>query len=323
MVQLFLIGLSAGAAAALLFASVASGSPLSVVLFYVAPLPVLIAAAGWSHWAALIAAVVASASLAAAFGPYFFVTFLVGVGLPAWWLGYLAQLARPAPGTPDGLEWYPAGHLVFWAAVVSSAVVIAAMLKLGPDQDSFHSSLRSGLERLLSYQGISVTKGTAPPASETVTARFIELMVALLPPAAAVLTTLTNVANLWLADRIARISGRSRRPASDLSAMRLPPYAAALAAVAIAGSFLNSIIGLTSGVLASSLLLAYAIIGFAVMHAITRGTASRPFTLGGVYVAVLVFGWLVLVMSMLGLADAAFDFRGRIARKRNPPNPRT
>ena len=62
MIQVALIGVSAGAATALLFASVASGSALSVPLFYLAPLPILIAAMGWSHWAALIAAVVASAS---------------------------------------------------------------------------------------------------------------------------------------------------------------------------------------------------------------------------------------------------------------------
>src|ERR1700710_1427565 len=109
MVQAILIGVSAGAATALLFASVASGSALSVPLFYLAPLPILIAALGWSHWAALIAAVVASAGLAAVFGGLFFLAFLVGVGLPAWWLGYLALLARPT-ATPGVLEWYPVGH---------------------------------------------------------------------------------------------------------------------------------------------------------------------------------------------------------------------
>ena len=51
MMQVFLIGIGAGAATALLFASVASGSPLSVLLFYLAPLPILMAALGWSHWA--------------------------------------------------------------------------------------------------------------------------------------------------------------------------------------------------------------------------------------------------------------------------------
>ena len=44
MMQIGLIGISAGAAAALLFASVTSGSLLAVLLFYLAPLPMLIAA---------------------------------------------------------------------------------------------------------------------------------------------------------------------------------------------------------------------------------------------------------------------------------------
>src|SRR6266576_1040447 len=95
MMQIVLIGLGAGAAAALLFASVASGSLISILLFYLAPLPILIAALGWSHWAALIAACAAAAGLALIFGGFFFVAFLLGVGLPAWWLGYLALLGRP------------------------------------------------------------------------------------------------------------------------------------------------------------------------------------------------------------------------------------
>ena len=327
MVQLFLIGLSAGAATALLFASVASGSALSVPLFYLAPLPILIAAMGWSHWAALIAAVVASAGLAAVFGWFFFIAFLIGIGLPAWWLGYLALLARPTAAA-GGLEWYPVGHLVFWAAVIGAAIVIAAVLTLGSDMDSFRASFRNALERMLNIQELGAP-GRAPssPASPAPRpaepSRLIDILVAVLPPAAAVLTTVTNVVNLWLAERIVKVSGRLRRPPSDLSAMRFPVYAPALAAAAIAGSFLPSIVGISAGVLSASLLMAYAILGFAVLHAITRGMGSRPFTLGGVYVTVLVFGWPVLMMTLLGLADTAFDFRNRAARRRGPPNPRT
>ena len=57
------------------------------------------------------------------------------------------------------------------------------------------------------------------------------------------------------------------------------------------------------------------------LHAITRGMDSRPFTLGGIYAAVVVFGWPVLAMSLLGLADTAFDFRGRAAARRPRPDP--
>ena len=63
MMQIVLIGLGAGAASALLFASVASGSPLSLVLTNFAQLPILIAAIGWTHLAGLIAVFIASAGL--------------------------------------------------------------------------------------------------------------------------------------------------------------------------------------------------------------------------------------------------------------------
>ena len=59
--------------------------------------------------------------------------------------------------------------------------------------------------------------------------------------------------------------------------------------------------------------MAYAILGFAVLHAITRGIGGRAFVLGGAYAAVIVFGWPVLAMALLGLADTAFDIRGRVA----------
>jgi Predicted membrane protein (DUF2232) len=324
MMQVALIGISAGAATALLFASVASGSALSVPLFYLAPLPILIAAMGWSHWAALIAAVVASASLAAVFGTFFFIAFMLGIGLPAWWLGYLALLARPAPlATPDGLEWYPVGHLVFWAAIIGAAIVIAGMLTLGTDLENFRNSLRSSLERMLKMpaRAPSSPGGAAPDVSDP--SRLIDILVAVLPPAAAVLAAITNVVNLWLAERVVKISGRLRRPASDLPAMQFPIYAPALVGAAVVASLLPGMVGTSAGVLAASLLMAYAILGFAVLHMITRGMGARPFALSGIYVAVFVFGWPVLVMSLLGLADTAFDLRGRTTRRRGPPNPQT
>ena len=102
MMQFGLIGIGAGAAAALLFASLTSGSMLSIILFYLAPLPVMIAGLGWSHWAALVAATAGSLAIAAAFGGVLFLTFVVGIGAPAWWLCYLSALARPLPAAPGG-----------------------------------------------------------------------------------------------------------------------------------------------------------------------------------------------------------------------------
>jgi hypothetical protein len=317
MVHILLIGLGAGAATALLFASVASGSPISVLLFYLAPLPILIAALGWSHWAALIAAVLAAAGLAAVLGKFFFLAFLIGIGLPAWWLGYLALLARPVDAPPPRhLEWYPVGHLVVWAAIISAAIVAAAMLNLGTDDAAYRAALRGGIERILRFD----TGGSPSPTGGADTGTMVEVLMAVLPPTAALLTTLTTTANLWLAMRIVAVSGRLRRPVPDLSAMRFPAYAPALLAAGVAGSFLPALVGTVAGVLAAAMLMAYAFMGFAVVHASTRGMKSRPVLLGGVYAAVLILGWPVLVMTLVGLADIVLDIRGRAARRRAPPN---
>jgi hypothetical protein len=302
MMQIVLVGLGAGAAAAMLFASVVSGSMAAIFLFYLAPLPILIAALGWSHVAGLIAAASAAAVVGFLSGVFFVSVFIIAFG--AWWLGYLALLARPAAnGGGQGLEWYPVGRLVLWTAVISAVIVMAAIPNFGTDQASLQATLRKTYERILRDQSA------------------IDLLVAVVPAAAAVFSTITNAINLWLAGRIVAISGRLRRPWPDLSAMRLPPAASGLLAIAVAGSFLPDLPGVFSGVFAASLLMAYAILGFAVLHAITRGIASRVILLAGAYVATT-FGWPLLAMAVLGLADAAFDIRSRVT-KGGPPSLRT
>ena len=318
--QIGLIGLGAGACSALLFASVLSGSIISVALFYLASMPILIAALGWSHWAGLAAAIVAALGLASAFGIFFFIAFLASIGLPAWWLGYLTLLARPA-GPAGELEWYPPGRLVLWAAALGALVMLIALSQFGADETTIQATLRSGFETMFRRQlqigpgEPLIVPGLADPN------RLIDVLVIVLPPAAAVLATITQILNLWLAGRIVKISGRLTRPWPDLAAMRFPPTAVILLAAAIGCSFLPGVAGLAAALPAASLLIAYAALGFAVLHAITRPLHSRAIVLIGVYTAVAIFGWPVLLMTLLGLIDTALDLRTRLAPMRGPPAP--
>ena len=322
MLQIGLVGLGAGAAAALLFASVTSGTWMSIPLFYLAPLPIMIAGLGWSHWSALVAAFAASAALGFAFGGTFFIAFFAGAGLPAWWLGYLALLARPGDagviGTAPGsaaLEWYPPGRLVVWAAVLAALVVLVAIPNFGLDAESFRAGLSQSLTRMLR----SETDGPADMPGLGNLDRLVTFLVAAVPPAAAVIATVTSVFNLWLAARVVKFSGRLTRPWPALADMTFPKILLAALALAIAVSFLDSLVGIMAGVVSSALLMAYGVLGFAVLHAITRGIGSRPFLLGGVYASVMVFGWPILALSVLGIAETAFDLRARVARKRGLP----
>ena len=319
MIQIVIIGIGAGAAAALLFASVTSGSWLSIPLFYLAPLPIMIAGLGWSHWAAMTAALAGALGLGAVFGTVFLLAFAAGAGFPAWWLGYLAMLARPVAATNGSgqgaasFEWYPPGRLVVWAAALGVLVVIVAIPNFGIDADSFRAGLRDALNAIM-----RVNSGT-PARAGSNTERLLEILVNAIPPAAAVLATITNLLNLWLAARIVKFSGRLARPWPQLSSMSFPPLMAAALAVAIVLSFLDGMLGIVGGIVAARLLLAYGVLGFAVLHAITQGMSARPFVLSITYAGVILLGWPMLALCLLGLVDTAIGLRGRVSAKRGPP----
>jgi Predicted membrane protein (DUF2232) len=321
MLQMVLVGIAAGAASAVLFASVASGALISILLFYLAPLPIMIAVLGWTHWAGLIAAIGASVALAAVFGGVFFFAFLIGVALPAWWLGYLAMLARPSDGKSPrvALEWYPPGRIVVWAAVLGAGSVIAAIPHFGLDEESFRVAVHTSFERIVRAQGglpanvPLVIPGVSDPN------RLIDILVLIIPATAAVLATVTHVINLWLAGRIVKFSGRLQRPWPDLASIEMPGLAGITLLVALGVSVLGGLVGIAATILAATLLMAFAVLGFAVLHAVTRGIDSRPFVLSGAYAAVMIFGWPVLVLSVIGLAEIAFHLRARMPKRRGPP----
>jgi hypothetical protein len=319
MLQIAFIAVAAGAASTLLFASVTSGSILSIPLFNLAPLPILIAGLGWSHIAALGAALIAGLLLAAMFGGLLLLNFLVGVGLPAWWLAYLVLLARPSADAPGQVEWYPVGRIVVWIALVSSLIVSLVILMVASDSDDLRTALRKSLSAVLRTPESGAQEG-GPAQSRMFLQFLLEHPDRVLPPAAASLTTIMQAFTLWLAARIVNTSGRLRRPWPDLSAMRFPPIALPLLAGALLASFLPGLFGVLGSVVAAGILTAYALLGLAVMHALTRAIGGRGFILASLYGGILVFGWPLLFMSILGLADTRLDLRARV-RRGGPPAP--
>jgi len=325
MMHLAIIGIGSGAAAALLFASVTSGTLLSIPLFYLAPLPIMIAGLGWGHWAALTAVLTGAVTLGIVFGAVFLLAFLASAGVPAWWLAYLAMLARPATapmGNGTGataLEWYPPGRLVVWAALLAALVVLIAIPNFGTDAESFRAGLRVALSTILRAEsGIPAGAPLSLPGVSNAD-RLIEFLVGAIPLAASALATITNLLNLWLAGQIVKFSGRLSRPWPQLSDMNFPPLLTVVLALAIALSFVDGLLGIVAGILSASLLLAYGVLGFAVLHAITQGLSMRGFVLGLAYTAVIVLGWPLLALCILSLIDTAIGLRRRVARKRGPP----
>jgi hypothetical protein len=196
---------------------------------------------------------------------------------------------------------------------------MAAILYSGMDAASFQAQMHKALAALLRVEsGDGAGQPLSVPGISN-TQRLIDFLVAALPPAAAVLATITNVVNLWLAGRIVQFSSRLKRPWPELAAMTLPRELTAALALAAVLSFVGGLIGIMAGVAMAALMVAFGVLGFAVLHAITKGIGSRAFLLGGVYAAVLAFGWPILVLCLIGLIETVADLRGRVARMRAPP----
>src|SRR5262245_23798181 len=103
MIAIVAIAIAAGAASALMFASIVSGALISLVLFYLAPLPLMVGSIGWGPLSAAIGGVAAASVLGLLFGLPYAIAYAVTAALPAWWLSHLMMLGRPtAPHAGNG-----------------------------------------------------------------------------------------------------------------------------------------------------------------------------------------------------------------------------
>jgi hypothetical protein len=315
MIAIVLIAIAAGCASALMFASMISGALISLLLFYLAPLPLMVAALGWGPLCATIGGISAATVLGSIFGLPYCIAFVVAIALPAWWLGHLALLARPhaagiAPADDTAaVEWYPIGRILLWIAIFSAVTTAATLLTLGSDGPTINGTMRASLVRILESADVAPTD------------RRIDALVAIAPAAAAIVAMMTLTLNLWLAAKITATSGRLHRPWPDLKSAALPPMTLAALCVAVAFCFSGGLLAIVAQIITAALMMAYAFAGFAVLHTLTLALKSRALWLGCIYAIVVVFGWPVLAIVALGLADAVFGLRQRYLRGRPPPLP--
>ncbi|MFC0243307.1 hypothetical protein [Rhodopseudomonas telluris] len=306
-----LIALAAGCASALMFASIVSGALISLLLFYLAPLPLMVAALSWGAVGAALGGLLGAAVLAASVSFPYALAFIVTVVVPACWLGHLALLARPTgedAGVPT-LEWYPVGRLIAWMAGFAAMTTMAALLTLGTDGATITEGLRTGLQRALS------TRNSADAD------RLIDALVTVAPPAAATVAMLTLTLNLWLSAKVTAMSGRLKRPWPDLRSAALPAMTLAVLSLALGLSFVGGLVSLVGKTVSAALFVAYGLGGAATLHTLTMATRHRGFLLSSTYALVLIFLWPAIALIALGIADAVFGLRQRYFQRRSMPPP--
>jgi Predicted membrane protein (DUF2232) len=314
-----LIGAGSGLVSAALFASAATTTALAGVLFYLAPLPLCLAGLGWGGMAALVSALTSTVVIAASLGPATAAIFAISMAAPTALLAHLALLSRPAVA-PQGqhiaaLEWYPAGRIVGWAALMAGLLAGVLVLILGYDQESYRESIRE----ILNHSALKELDRDGTLFTEETIASLSGVLARALPAAFAVIWLTITLFNLWMAGLIVDASGRALRPWPDLHALELPNALVLIFAGALAASFLPGLPGLLAIGLAGALLFAYVLQGLAVIHVSTRGVPLRSLLLAVVYLGILLLGWVAIVVAIVGLAEPLLGLRQRANRGGQPP----
>jgi Predicted membrane protein (DUF2232) len=282
-----------------------SGSSSSLILVYLAQLPLFLAGLWGGVNAAALAGLAASVILLAASN-------IMAVGLfaalnvvPVVLLVRQALLARPAAeGTT---EWYPPGLLTAWLTGLGLAGIVGGVLLLGgPDrvQASVREALAPALDRLFEQD--------APERQD-----LADLLAMIIPGIVAVSWMVMTVTNGMLAQGLLARFGWSWRPSPDLAALTLPLWVPAILLVAAAATALSGI-GRFLGVnVLIALSVPFCLAGLAVLHAMARRLPRPAVLLAGFYVLAGLFGWPLLIAMFLGLLDSAVGVRRRLPALRS------
>lgn len=332
------IGVLAGLVSALLFGMLLQATPLAILLYLLAPLPILIVGLGWSHKAGLAAVAAGSLALALGVTPFLGIGFAAYLAVPAWWIAYLALLGRP---NADGnLEWYPVGRLLAWVACTAALAFVCIAVIAAPSYDAFRGQLGGMAKKVVQAQMQGRAASPSPPAgnaqpdggqtpatpqesSQTALQEEVaEALVTVAPGLAAQGLTILLVFYLWAAARIVKISDRLMRPWPDLPSTQMPRNVLLLLVFAIALALVPGYPGVLGVALVGALSAAFALQGLAAFHDRSRGRQARGALLFGLYlVLILTQGLAFVALTLFGIADTALARRS--ASSETPTERRT
>jgi Predicted membrane protein (DUF2232) len=290
-----------GALGAALYLAVLTGSPGSLILVYLAQLP-LFAAGLWLGVAAGAAAALTGSVVLLAVGGTVAAALFAGLyAVPVVLLVRQALLARNGP---DGaIEWYPPGLLTAWLTGLGLAALAVALLLVGGP---------SGIEALLRESlGPAIDRFVDEGAiGRDTTEELARVVPGVVAASWMVMTASTAV----LAQGVLARFRMSWRPTPDLAALTLPIWVTVFLGVAAAATMVGGAARFFGINVMIVLAVPFCLAGLAVLHTAVRRLRRPQLPLVGFYVLAGLLGWPLLVMAIVGLFDALFGLRQRFAQ---------
>ncbi|MGF1455400.1 MAG: hypothetical protein ACFB6R_08495 [Alphaproteobacteria bacterium] len=322
----WIIAIAAGLVSALMFLSMLTGNLFSLLLVYLAPLPLVLMGLGWgpavSSMAAiagtLILAIAVNLSIAAIFGLFY-----------AAPLVFLTRIALRHAGEDEAKAenvqaWYPAGRILTWIVGIALALFLAVQLGLTAPYGGLVPVIEAQLEEMVPNPEVFLSQFREAGADMTKD-EFFGLMARTIPGIVALFWCAVMVLNLTLGQTIVKLSGRNLRPDFDWLQVDLPFGLALALAAAMVAAFLPAGIGFIGGTAAVILAAPYFLTGLITAHSVSAGWVARsdmPGVTGGLRMVALAFLYLLLLapqgigaqlISLLGILDQWFSLRRRFA----------
>jgi hypothetical protein len=277
--------------------SVETDSWLRLVLAGLSPLPLFASGLSAGALSCIAASLTGAVMVTLTMGSIDGASYLAAAAVPTVILA--RQAVRRAKTAAAGRSWYGGGNLLLWLAGLGIAGVLAMVL--------YFALFRSGLA-----SEIAARSGLPGPAAAMAARIAPGLAVALWMAAIAVDGVLAE----WLVARL----GTAIRPPVDIRRLSLPLWVGPILMVAgLAGAILrHGTIGMICLNSAIVLIVPFAFLGLAMIHALAGNRPGGPIWVAAAYVVLLgspaVLGWralliFTLMLAGLGSVDQLLDFR--------------
>jgi hypothetical protein len=277
------------------------GSVLGAMVANIAPAPLMIGALAFPVWVGLVGAFVGASVLAGMVQPAVGLAFLAFVGGPSFVIALATRISDARSRAP------------LLNPVSRGVIVSAGMAALGV---SFLFAF--GIAHFGGYASFAaeISKGFAvylKDVDEATKAGMIKQLIIFGPALMASSITLMYALNLLFAGRVAQRSGALlAEPEPIADQLVLPRWLAALCLAATGASFLGGATGAFASIVAAALGSAFALLGLAVAHVITRGLPLRAAILLFVYLTLPLVPVLpLLFLAIGGLLEPFRDMRAK------------
>lgn len=289
----------AGLVSCALFLSLISGVPGVVGLAYFVQMPLMLVGLTLGPTASMIAAAGALITNGLVAGVMAAGLYGVVQAMPALVLVRQALLSRQGEA---GMEWYPPGLILAQLAAMAAVGIGVAYLMMLGEPGGLPGAIEAFLVAMLTHLGVATAE------AETGLGAWVYVF----PGLVAASWLIMVVLNAILAQALAVRLGRNRRPTPVLASLQLPgwlwPLIGVTALLAWIGDGGVGFLGRSALIV---LLVPYAFLGLAVIHAIARRWARPGLGLTAVYLAIIVLGWPVLAVLVLGLVEDWAQLRRR------------